>query len=602
MSTSRWRRLASRAWAPWVAGLVLTWLVFAPRLLRGLHRLRLHPLRFDDDGGVELYALLHRTGEDPFRLYGELLLLLGLVVLSARRGRARLGVRLAWLGWLGMFLYEVNRGVGYLLMTQAPVFYDELFMLRHLFVLARDLWRWSYTPMVLGGVLGLAAVLWGAHRLLRVVATGAEALGRGSAVGGVLLASLGVYGLVAHSPADQRNAVRWMMPAVTDNLVDSVEIWRSIQARVAESPYRAYDELELRERPDVHVILIESYGRVVEEVPMLREPWEAELAALDVALADDGWHTRGGWSRAPITGGRSWLSHASMYLGTHIFYESVYRQLTARHDLPGLAKWMSDQGYLSVLVAPADRARPGVELENPLDFGACIFQKDLHYTGPSLGWGLVPDQYVFGLVQSRYLAHQDQPLFTSWHTTTSHFPWDELPPVVDDWRSLNDREGDFELPDEEVGATARLRLKRYRTRNLKAAPGYAGEPDATGWSGYLEAMRYELAVVAEHLSRIEGDAIVVVMGDHQPPMLNKLAGSYDVPVHVLSRDPGLLEEFEDHGFVEGLRPPEAPSELRHEAFFSLMVRALVRCCSDDPPPEFLPRGSVGGAARIDAPQ
>jgi len=589
-----------------VAALSLTWMVFAPRLLRGLHRLRLHPVRWDEAGGLDLYALLHRTGEDPFRLHGELLLLLGLVVLLARRERARLGVRIAWLGWLGLFLYEVNRGVGYLLMTQAPVFYDELFMLRHLFVLARDLWRWSAAPAVLGILLGLGVLLWGAWRLVRAVADHAPALGRKSAVAAAVLAGMGVYGLAAHNPKDQRNAVRWVTPAIADNLVRSVEIWRSIQARVAESPYRAYDQLRLdpdpAALPDVHVILVESYGRVVEEIPMLREPWEAELAALDQALADDGWHTLGGWSRAPITGGRSWLSHASMYLGTHVFYESVYRQLTARDDLPILPRWMADQGYLTVLIAPADRARPGVELENPLGFGACIFQKDLHYTGPSLGWGLVPDQYVFGLVQDRYLAHQEQPLFTSWHTTTSHFPWDELPPVVADWRSLNDQEGAFELPEEEVGATARLRLKRYRTRELKTAPGYDGDPDPTGWSGYLEAMRYELAVVAEHLSRIEGDAIVVVMGDHQPPMLNKFAGSYDVPVHVLSRDPVLLEEFEDHGFVEGLRPPEGPSELRHEAFFSLMVRALVRCCSDETPPDFLPRGSVGRSARIDAPQ
>ena len=73
---------------------------------------------------------------------------------------------------------------------------------------------------------------------------------------------------------------------------------------------------------------------------------------------------------------------------------------------------------------------------------------------------------------------------------------------------------------------------------------------------YLRSIVYDLSVVGRFVERyVSDDALVIVLGDHQPVKeVTRNSSSYGVPVHVLSRDPKLLEPFLARGYARGTLP------------------------------------------------
>ena len=50
---------------------------------------------------------------------------------------------------------------------------------------------------------------------------------------------------------------------------------------------------------------------------------------------------------------------------------------------------------------------------------------------------------------------------------------------------------------------------------------------------------------------------MIILGDHQPvPVVSGTPLSYDVPVHIISSDPKLLEAIKDWGWTTGMIPTE----------------------------------------------
>jgi hypothetical protein len=93
--------------------------------------------------------------------------------------------------------------------------------------------------------------------------------------------------------------------------------------------------------------------------------------------------------------------------------------------------------------------------------------------------------------------------------------------------------------------------------------------------GYLATVHYDLKVIAAYLARRSDDAIVILIGDHQPPVLSRSDRSFDSPVHVLSREPQRLRTTLSHGFVPGLllERTAAPA-MSHAELFPLLVETL----------------------------
>ena len=95
----------------------------------------------------------------------------------------------------------------------------------------------------------------------------------------------------------------------------------------------------------------------------------------------------------------------------------------------------------------------------------------------------------------------------------------------------------------------------------------------------MTSVEYSLATIASYLERLPPDerALVIVLGDHQPqqPIASRWKDDRYVPIHVLARDPRLLERFARFGFTPGiLPPPPAGAPAGHAQLMAELLSAL----------------------------
>lgn len=545
---------------------------------------------------------------EPMRPTGEVLVLLTLYVVSLPAGvvgtalRALLGLAAAVL-----VLVRLDRVAFMHFMGEEPLLYDQLFMLRHLWVLAWDLWSWQMVGLVVAALFGVL-FLWLIIGWLLGVARRSFGPSRAPAwIGGLALFWLAALLVSFAEPDEDAPRIRWLRPAIAANVQQSWHIHDAVRRSLQRSPYQTYASLRFARKPDVYWFFVESYGRFATDDPQLRPRVQKRLHRMEDHARRAGWHTVSAFSRAPVSGGRSWLAEASVLMGSEVRYEAVFHHLVGEIEhVPNLVGVLAAHGYHTVLLAPADRVRPGIEEVNHYGYERQVRFDDLDYFGTPYGWGIVPDQYSLERTHQEVLRHARRPLFFNFHMVSSHAPWARVPRLVDDWRDLrvesNDADAsgttgatddDTEERAEEDGALViERRLNRYvdKTRRHR----YLGEYTTRLGRRYGRAIDYELALIDRYLPKIPGDAIAIVMGDHQPPFVAEGTKNFDVPVHVFARDARWLDEFRAHGFAPGLELETTATAVRHEGLFSLLVRALAGAGGVKPNelPAYRPRGAV----------
>ncbi|HVU01310.1 MAG TPA: hypothetical protein VHE30_06145 [Polyangiaceae bacterium] len=469
---------------------------------------------------------------------GEALLLL-LFARAAARRRARRGVWRALGGASAVLLvFRVDRAFTIVATRAEPNLWDQLFLVKHLAVLAVDVFRTGAAGVVLAiGATVAVAVLGGTW----VARNAARALVRttgSSVLPDLLLGAALVVGTWAGARPRERPLVPWIAPDLVASVRRSVELAGGApsSAGAARPPLPA-----IARRPDVAFVFVESYGRIVAEDHGLRPAFTAALGALSEELSTRGLRTASGFATAPVSGGRSWLAVASILLGRPIRTETEFRRAVAggeaRDGLPGL---FERAGWDTVLLAPADRARLGVDRDNPFGYRHYVGLDDLDYRGAPVGWGVVPDDVSLARVEGRLLARETAPVFFHFHMVSSHTPWLEVP---------------------EGAPPLDVRCEHA--------------PLARLCTGYARSVLFDLRVALDFAAR-RADGLVVVLGDHQPPFLVPREASFDVPVHVVARDPSLLAEFFRRGFSPGVDLPTGDRPVRAEDLGALVVRAVVR--------------------------
>ncbi len=472
------------------------------------------------------------------------------------------GRRVAWGLFCIVLSWELVRAVGASLMDQDPLLYDLFHLLRHVAVLGADLLGMWLLPATLGALLaagvGVVAGVWLLDRGHGVPAKGVAAV-----------LAIAVLTWALGGPA------RFSAAAFAGNVVESIQVRSEVAQMVAMPAYDVYDGLLLPDGPDLHIYVVESYGRILLRRRGARERWLADTPRRTTALQDAGFHLVSAYATAPVSGGRSWLADATMLTGRHVAHESVFNEVMAKADdlvhLPGV---LARAGYETVLVRPKDRARAGVELRNDYRFSTPVFYEDLTYTGPAIGWGWIPDQYTLGWLRQHTLHQPEGPQFVFAHLVSSHAPWLDVPEHVASWESLGAAGVAPAEGQEDHGMLEELlvQLGRYQRRS-----GHRGQRRATAdhMERYGGSVAYDLDVLVEHLVELpERPGVYLLLGDHQPPLVAK-SEDFDVPIHVVSRDPALLEPFEDVGFQEGWElAPDAPAVMKLEGLQSLLLHTI----------------------------
>lgn len=289
---------------------------------------------------------------------------------------------------------------------------------------------------------------------------------------------------------------------------------------------------------DVYVTFVESYGRTALDTPLYAPTIRTTLQEIEARLKARGLATRSAFLTAPMTGGQSWLAHASVLSGLRIENQGRYAALLAspRRTLLHLAR---AAGWRTLAVMPA------ITLPWPeaayFGYDRILAAADLGYAGRPFNWITMPDQFTLASFERQELSGPDRPpVFAVLALISSHAPWTPIPPLLP-WESLGDG----------------------RVFDPYAAAGDAPEtiwrdPDRVR-DQFRQALDYSLRVVGAFAERRAEEApLMIVLGDHQPAGFVALGPSRDVPVHVIG-PPEAVARFEAFDWTPGLIPaPDAP--------------------------------------------
>ncbi len=326
-----------------------------------------------------------------------------------------------------------------------------------------------------------------------------------------------------------------------DRLARTLVRRAAFRAELAEDPAAAIPPRQLLSGlrgVDVLVVFIESYGVSAIDDPRYGDVVLPRLDKFGDQAERAGFSSMSGRLVAATAGGQSWLNHATLSSGRWIDDQTLYALFLAEkprtlvHDFGG-------RGWRTVQIKPA------ITLPWPeggrLGYQATRVAGEMGYRGPQFYWGIVPDQFALDFFARSELEREARlPVFATIALISSHAPWLPVPEVVG-WGELGDGSV-YERWTE--GAP----LPRDVWRDIEAIRDQ-----------YRLSIGHSLDAVSQFLAdRVEDDAIVIVLGDHQAaPLITGPDASRAVPVHVFSRDPELLAPFAELGFVKGMRPPEA---------------------------------------------
>jgi phosphatidylglycerophosphate synthase len=517
---------------------------------------------------VALYLFVRRPNQDLFRLSADVAILLVLLAwCRTPGGRSRAG-RIGMAAYLLLLAYEGYEAIVTTFFHRAGLFYEDVRYVINFYYLAVDAFGHGLAGQVFFGTVGLAASIWAVRRafgaLERAIADASwQRVLRSASVPllALIVGSWLWYGPIADTPVVRSTAPRPLLNAATS--AEYAVKLRAVRTAAVDSSYFAFSSRPIRQRPTVYLILIESYGRLLDDAPELRTGYRALVDSVARRLAAGGWYSATSTSVAPVTGGLSWLSMSTVLSGMSIGDRTSYLRFRERVDrLPHLVRYMNEGGWHTVAIQPPNRSRPGLPADNPLGFRSTVYFDDLAYTGRPYGLWIIPDQYSLQHTHHRLLERWDGPFFVFFETASTHAPWDDLPSVVADWRMLG-----HQAPlQEPAGPTMSSNLAGSIFNHLHLAR--RDTPNR-----YLASIAYDFEVLTRYLlESAPGGSLVLILGDHQPPMLPST--SFETPVHVIARDSLWIARFEAYGFRPGMRIPRREEPIAHSAVFSMLVDVL----------------------------
>jgi hypothetical protein len=296
---------------------------------------------------------------------------------------------------------------------------------------------------------------------------------------------------------------------------------------------------------DVLLFMVESYGQIVFNRPSYQPAMEATMAGFAEILEKHGFMAVSSYLTSPTYGGASWLAHSTLEFGVRVENDLEEKALL-RSALPPLAAYFHRSGYRTVSVMPGTRfSYPEGAV---FGYNRFYYAWDFGYQGPTFGWAPMSDQFVLDWVRRRELAERRQPLFIRYVLISSHAAFSIQPPFLADWREIGD------------GSI-------YHDRQLVYYPIHWPNLHNAG-GAYLRSLDYEFTILGDYLAKfVDTDTLIIIMGDHQPNLqLTGKGEPWSVPVHVISRNPRLLEPFRKRSYTSGLIPAQPLPHAGMETF------------------------------------
>jgi len=306
---------------------------------------------------------------------------------------------------------------------------------------------------------------------------------------------------------------------------------------------------------DVLVIFVESYGRTVLDNPEFAPQIRPLLERISGELAEKGFAVRSGFLTSPTVGGLSWLAHGTAMSGLWIDNQIRYNSLMLS-ERPTLNRLFNQAGWRTVGVMPA------ITMDWPegnyYGYDHIYDAHNLGYQGKPFNWVTMPDQYTLAAFHARELTQASRtPVMAEIALISSHAPWTPIPELID-WNSVGDgtvfnaQATGGDTPEEVWKDNARIRLQ------------------------FRLSIEYALDTIASYVMNYgDDDLVVLILGDHQPAPIvtgdggDFQTGSRDVPIHLIARDPSVIDAMAHWQWTPGMLPAaDAPvwrmDELRNK--------------------------------------
>lgn len=337
-----------------------------------------------------------------------------------------------------------------------------------------------------------------------------------------------------------------------------------------------YQHLGLKSKPDIYLLFVESYGKLLYESPELRGPYFRWMDSCASVLLQNGMNVATGLSTSPVSGGQSWVSYTTVMFGYKIRNQGTFNSLLknpAMAHYDNLFRVLRQNGYrtyrLNAMPQASNLEVPWETYSRFYSIDKWINFSDLKYSGRLYGFGpSPPDQYSLNFA-GRYIdKNSPGPHALFFITQTTHNPFYCPDSLARDWQNLNSE------PDS-VSFHASVFLKKPRI------------------SDYAKAVHYDLSALVQFIIQVpDSNTIFILIGDHQPPVITSAKNGFETPVHIISRNKEFTKAFMQFGFREGMKADEKAIPIRHEGIYSMFMREFVRFYGTDHSqlPEYRPYG------------
>lgn len=330
-------------------------------------------------------------------------------------------------------------------------------------------------------------------------------------------------------------------------------------------------------KPNVYVIVIESYGKIVlDEKHHPDNNYENRIAWEEKLFKEAGLQSVSSLAASPIAGGGSWIAYSSFLFGINMDNQLLFEKYFSSekmHDYNHLFRFLKKNGYKNYRVNAVGKGFDGITV--PWDAYSKFYAvdewihfKDMQYEGQMYGFGPAPpDQFILHKSVEKIKDENCHPYSYFLLTQNSHSPFTSLPSFEENWKNCN----------------VSPQKKDEKSANFIAIPKL---------DHYFKAIDYELQTVFQFIRDQEGDNVFIVFGDHQPPMFDKAKMSTLTPVHIISKNQQFLDAYKKEGFSKGLMPSSGDAVFNFEGMLSLFIKAFVAAFSNETnTPTYLPSGN-----------
>ena len=364
---------------------------------------------------------------------------------------------------------------------------------------------------------------------------------------------------------------------IFNNCRSSVEAYKNLKNFIVPEFNKQldYNNFTLSEKPDLYLIFIESYGKILYQREEFRKTYLHCLDSCALTLTQHGWNAVSNFSVSPVSGGKSWISYTSVMFGYNIRNQGTYNALLKDPQMSGydnIFQVLRHKGYVTFrLNAMPQNPKIKIPWEIYSRFYSVdkwIHFTDMNYKGRLYGFGpSPPDQFSINFADEYLKRTYSGPFAMFFITQTTHNPFFAPDSLLQDWH----------------------RLREIQNSGSFHASVFFKKPKS---SDYLRAVCYDIKALTQFInSKADRNAIFILIGDHQPPVISGRQDGFETPIHIISRNKEFTEAFLQYGFQKGMEIT-GDSPIHHEGVYSMFMLEFVRAYGKEYGrlPEYMPFG------------